>query len=288
VFLHVPKCGGTYILGVIGELLRMYSYLKHRRTPMLNLITFDIVDYRSPHIKIFATDKMKFDRCYSNTYRYVTNLEEFLKLYATGQISVFAAACTSRLLTTKKQDELFTFLEKVDKQPVFFTALRTPYSRVMSMYYVHKKTQTILPSLSSDTPEGNLEEFSNFIISHDSEVDWLHRYLVYVFQKFNEDILLNFCTNYLHAEHTENCFAHIKVVFEAVYGTSLSKYLDFLPPDIVYKNQGIKHKIFTPEDLSDETLQKFKKLHAKDSAIVKALLPNLQYDSTDTCEKLLL
>lgn len=286
VYIHVPKCGGTYTLAVIEELLRMFSFLKYKSKPRLNLITFNIrtTPALGPSVKIFATDRLKLEKPYSAITTYDVELAEFLKLYAGGDISVFAAACTSRLLSEQTQEAFLNILELINKAPVFFTTLRTPYSRVMSMYYVHKKKRSRLASLNSRTTEGTLEEFSNFITSHDSEPGWLQEYLAYVFQKFDKSALLTFCAGHLHAAHTKDSFQHVKKIFLNVYGKKLANYLDFLPPDTIFKNSGIKNKIFHPESLTAATLERFKYMHAIDTELIKTALPSLEYDSTDTCE----
>jgi hypothetical protein len=282
VFVHIPKCAGTYTLSVLRELLRLHSYLTFRSTPMENLIIFEIKHRGVTCISILALDAKKSSKVYIGKYEHTTDFENFINFYNTGDISVFAVAVTSGMQAHKKQEELYKILEILEKKCVFFTNLRTPYSRAFSMYKVHKANNRKLASLNLKYSGHSPAEFENFLTSPDSEPGWVKDYLSYTFQKTQEE-LITFLQNSVYSTHFLNALDQINFIFRKLYGDSLANFLNFIPTVQLNENKGVPIKLYNPEELSDEGLDKYKKLHSVDIELVTQIMPWLKYDETHTC-----
>jgi len=287
VFLHIPKCAGTFTLGILGELLRLYSYLVFRKVPKANLITFELLFQKNSHacaagLTAYAVDANKNQRTYAEKNNCRIDFDDFLKLLETGDVEIFCLAVTSKLLSNDAQDKLFLLQEASTKPFVYFMHLRSVYSRCLSMYNVHKAVGTIrLKTLTLPRDEASLEEFSTYLISYDSEPEWLHIFISYIFPALAPSKIPEFSKSYITAGAFYDARKTIKEVFSSVYGKVLGDFVDYIPDEMVLGNKGISLANYRPSELSTEVVEKYKRLHEKDIHLIKTLLPNATFDSLD-------
>lgn len=280
VFLHIPKCAGTFTLQLLIQLLFVYSYLKFRVfQPEKYWVVYQVYDGDLLFLRVLTLDTKKENRGVKNFQD--IKFDDFLNLYRSGDIHIFCMVVTSQAFLVKNNPFLSAIGAVRNKSFIFFTNLRSVFSRCLSLYHVHKKNKKPLASLYLPHDEYSIDEFSKFLKSHDSSPGWISYFFSTVFNMSPSEVSM-FVKNYVGATHITGVIPQLEYVFSSVYGEGLTNFLKSLPE--VHMNDGNYSNSFTPDSLSSEDMEAFKRLHSNDITLVKAMLPELTYDSSGVCE----
>jgi len=183
VFVHVPKCAGTYALAVFGQLMFKYSqsktWNKSKRLCVFvmndnNLIVATLLIYDCNDI----TNNTQFRTASSSCYHKEIFLSDLLDGFDMGwKFFIFAASIESsglRLLAKRVFDVICAANDGV---PLFFTTIRDPFSAITSLFNYIKGDSSLHErnrrKISSTT-------FSEYVTSHEMPDSWIIRELAEV------------------------------------------------------------------------------------------------------------
>ena len=286
VFLHIPKCAGTYTLHILIQLLYVYSYLKYKVIePKKHGVVYQVYEDDWLYLRVLALDAKKDTRPGEATELF-KNLDYngFLKLCHSGDLDIFCIVVTSQAFRVKNRDFLSIISSVEQKSFIFFTNIRSVFSRCLSLYHVHKKNKRQMPSLYLPHDEFSAEEFSKFLTTADSSPNWILQFFTHIFNMHTREVT-EFVKKYMGIAHITEVVPQLIDVLNPMYGKGLTNFLTYLPQTHI--NAGNYAAVYTPTDLTVETLEKFKNAHSHDLALVKAMLPELKYDETGVCENTL-
>ena len=209
VYIHIPKCGGSFIrqgLSFLNQFYCMafYGYSTENASTILVTSTNQQPFLIANVIKISDTDCTNLKN--GDIIRLTT--EEFLKVLSSKCYKVFALTITSIFVRDACESKLKLITQHLVNQQynlIYFSSFRNPIERAKSLYYVHKKTKTLIPCLDL-LKNPSKEEFSVFLSSHYSEPNWVSMYLSYIFNEythytFNETVSLADTNFQLLKEH---------------------------------------------------------------------------------------
>ena len=287
VFLHIPKCAGTYTLQLLIQLLYIYSNLKFKITaPKKHAVVYQIYENDLLFLRVLALDAKKDIRPGEDTELFKNlDFNSFLKLCHSGDLDIFCMVVTSQALRIKNKDFLSIISLVEEKSFIFFTNVRSVFSRCLSLYYVHKKNKRELSSLYLPHDEYSVEEFSKFLNSGDSSPNWISYFFSSIFNMNTREVF-EFVKKYMGVAHITDTVPQLADILKPIHGQGLTNFLKYLPQTEI--NPGRYTKVYTPADISMVALEGFKKLHSGDLALVQAMLPDLKYDETGTCESTLI
>jgi hypothetical protein len=98
--------------------------------------------------------------------------------------------------------------------------------------------------------------------------------------------VFEFVKKYMGVVHITDVVSQLVDILKPIHGVGLTNFLKYLPQAEI--NPGRYTKVYTPVDISTSALEGFKRLHSNDLALVHAMLPDLKYDETGTCESTLI
>ena len=277
VFIHVPKCGGTFIRGSFF-LLNKYCCIYQKKLNQNNAGVIFIVDKsKQPFALIYVTQN-------SNTINpkfvikeniHYLKTDEFLDFMSSNCFDVFAIAITSVVIKDRCQDQIeliLTYLKTLYELKMF-VVLRDPFERAKSLYYIHKYNKTPLDCFTSD--QSSLIEFNKFLSSHYSESNWITMFLSYVFKRYTKydydptlnitDDIFSLLNGYLNSTKVDlvllpnlvSYFSKILCdIYMPLYGTLLNYHA--LNATSATFNSTIKAINFRSEDVDQNSLTTFK------------------------------
>lgn len=276
VFIHIPKCGGTYVRGSFFLLNKFYCMYCKNLPQNKGGAIFITDKSKEPFALIYVTQNPtianpKFVMT-ENIYRMSTN--EFLKYASSGYFYVFAVAITSVVIKDHCQEQLSLILDylKTLYKIKLFISIRDPFERAKSLYYVHKARNTQLECFNSEQP--CVEEFSKFLSSHYSEPNWISMFLSYIFKQytfydFNKHVPIIDTTYELLTSHLDssvdivtlpNITKYASEMLSNIYFPSMGNllfYYESIAPSIAF-NSTIKAIDFSSEDVDVNSLAAFK------------------------------
>jgi len=186
VFIHIPKCGGTYVRGsffLLNKFYCLYGKKLHQNKAGAIFITDKS---KEPFALIYITQNPSIANpkfvISENIHRMSTN--EFIDYASSKCFYIFAVAMTSVIIKDHCQEQLSLILDylKTLYKIKLFISIRDPFERAKSLYYVHKARNTQLECFNSEQP--CIEEFSRFLSSHYSEPNWISMFLSYIFKQY--------------------------------------------------------------------------------------------------------
>ena len=150
VFYHIPKCGGSYVNGLVGRILNHSKPgLRVLHNSNIGIVAF-VVD---------TTIEDRFTPLWGDE-------EEFFKFVTSAD--TLLAICTLPVNTDARP--LFDFIQKLldacDKEGTYYTAVRPPYERMQSLY--NHLSDTVFSSFN----------FEEFIQSDHCSGSWIARNLL--------------------------------------------------------------------------------------------------------------
>lgn len=295
VFIHIPKCAGVYVKGAMLALLRYYAWHIYRRIPKYICGYIEIGKvYEAPKVSELMTEvdgaTMKFTQLTPSATDMVAFVvfksqipewarvhechfaltpEEFLTMLKDGAIDVFAAMVTSEMWEHNSFWLLEEFRKLCPKPVSFFTSLKPPFERALSMYYVNKQHGANIPSFNLPFNEFSKEEFTKFLLSNDSEPGWISQFLL---QLFGDDLSL--------VDITAAPIQDVNYLLNSVFSKAYSEVV--LPPELCLTESGVagfprsnvtdKKHVFSQSDLSEKELSDYQNLHSPDIAVIDFLL----------------
>ena len=203
VFLHIPKNAGTYVLGVTMSLFRYYGTRKGWKNKIgwnLNLRRILLQKKDKQIATLFVYDpeeirhvNLKFKSLPTNEYCNVVDLNDFCKEFKRNQLTLFSIIIEDHGVKYIKDGLFDGFCTQADSTPFYYTILRDPYERALSLY------SYITSSASLHEPTHNkfiCGTFIDYINSYQLEDSWLIRKLSKIpdNEKITEDAFNEACS----------------------------------------------------------------------------------------------
>lgn len=294
VFIHVPKCGGTFIRRTLFELLRVYCLAVHKIIPAKQgaiILIGGEPNFVLPHAGLAQTGIIAYCAIKNKNYLppkpsgtesekilYRMPVEDFTEAIKNENLDVFSMAVTSVLLIREQESDLRK-IEEVLKLK-YFVSLRSPFERAKSLYFVHKNRDPYLPCFYENTP--SLQEFEKFLLSQYSEPNWVSCFLAYVFSNktgglanapMSEEIFKNLTQvmNSVSIISMESIGKGLRDIFSKVYSSyigNLALDVELRAPDI-YFNRGYNKKSYRANDIGGDSLAIFNSKNSFDIELFK-------------------
>jgi len=184
VFLHIPKNAGTYVLGVTMEMFRHYGIINGWRNELnwnLNLRRILLQKNGNQIATLFVYDpkkirntNLKFKSLSNDNHCNIIDTEDFLNELKHGQLIIFSIIIEDHGTKYIKDDLYKTICETANVLPFYYTILRNPFERALSLYnYIispescHESTHNIFV----------YKTFTDYVRSYHLEDSWLIRNL---------------------------------------------------------------------------------------------------------------
>lgn len=249
VYLHIPKCGGTFVRVAIYEMLRLYCGVGHGKVPKDWAATIEVGSGRDADMVVNGVLRTIPEDCRVEDTNYFMSRERFLDFARSGGVDIFAVTATSEMWASRSRETLDVLGEVCGKEFRFFATFKDPFDRALSMYYVQKQRGVVLNSFFLPANESSLEEFSAFLTSYDSEPNWASQFLDYV------------GTKDVRTESLSRVVPFLSSFFSEIYHPAVGMAAEFTEGPV---NMTQKEKVFRPEQLSDECFLAYYNLHARD------------------------
>jgi hypothetical protein len=266
VFLHIPKNAGTYVLGVTMELFRHYGISKGWRNELnwnLNLRRILLQKGGIQIATLFVYDPYKtrnsnpkFKHVSYDDYCNLVELHEFEKKLKNKNLNLFSIIVEDHGTKYIKNGLFKSLCETVDSIPFYYTVLREPYDRALSMFNYIKSSKSI------HEPTHNkviCDTFIDYINSPQLEDSWLVRRLNGISDEeiITEKEFINTCyiLENFYIKDIKYVEEMIDDVFLECYGIKKSSFSDF--SFNVDKNSTQKKIIILFNELEDDTKKRF-------------------------------
>jgi hypothetical protein len=283
VYIHIPKCGGTFTRSAMFELMRLYCLAVHKIPPVRRGAVVSIGE-GDPSITAYCfvrrgdTVLPQTPDSVQNKIFYRMSVDEFTDSLGRGELDVFSVSIHSVLMRVGMVEGWAKIERKLLEQYKlnYFTSMRPSFDRAVSLYYVQKKRNPDLSCFHSIEP--SLEEFMEFLMSPHSERNWVSSFLAYVFGLETKP----------HALHPES-FAKLEKIMESkvetislnklgdgvrkVFSEAYSPYIGDLlvnyepQADPFHINKTVKPIQFKSEDIKEACLKEFKNANSYDVAL---------------------
>lgn len=249
VYLHIPKCGGTFVRVAIYEMLRLYCGVGHGKVPKDWAATIEVGAGGDPDLVVNGVLREIPEDCRVEGTNYAMSRERFLDFARKGGVDIFAVIATSEMWASKSREVLVALEGICGKKFCFFATFKDPFERALSMYYVQKQRGVVLNSFFLPANESSLEEFSAFLTSYDSEPNWASQFLDYL------------GTKNVRIGGLDRVVSFLSSFFSEIYHPAVGMAAEFDGGPV---NVTQKESVYRLEELSDECVSAYLNLHARD------------------------
>ena len=249
VYLHIPKCGGTFVRVAIYEMLRLYCGVGHGKVPRDWAATIEVGAGGDPDLVVNGVLREIPEDCRVEGTNYTMSRDRFLDFARKGEMDIFAVIATSEMWASKSREVLVALEEICGKKFCFFATFKDPFERALSMYYVQKQRGVVLNSFFLPANESSLEEFSAFLTSYDSEPNWASQFLDYL------------GTKNVRIGGLDRVVSFLSSFFSEIYHPVVGMAAEFSGGAV---NVTQKESVYRLEELSAECVSAYLNLHARD------------------------
>jgi hypothetical protein len=185
VFLHIPKNAGTYVLSMTMTLFRYYGIIKGWRNKTgwnLNLRIILLEQDRKQIATMFVYDPEEirntnadFKQHSENKYCNIIDVDSFKKELKTKKLILFSIVVEDHGIKFVKDGLYEKFCEEIKSVPLYYTLLRDPFDRSLSMYHYITSSSSI-----HEPTHGAIKfkTFEDYLNSYQLEDSWLIRNLI--------------------------------------------------------------------------------------------------------------
>ena len=270
VFLHIPKCAGTYVEGVLTRVMTWYglqskwnetsSHLWNfclRRVSVLTCtdqicLTLLVYDYQN-----LCEENEKFEKV--DDYSFNIYLDDLLVDIHSFRFFVFAIVIQSHGIRFISFGIIEAICDKWGLDPILFTIMRDSFTKAKSMFsYLSGATsqhETTHKAIKSET-------FESYLNSFECEDSWLIRELLRL--KPNEIITEQHYENTVHylnsffvIDSTNKINLVLKKILQECYEIDYSKLPNEFNGQLVSRNESTNKPKTTFNDLNEEAKEFF-------------------------------
>lgn len=276
VYIQQPKSASTYIRTSISALLKCHAVCLDKYE---TYVVIQITKQQEPIFDVFAFVKNEYASFFKekrNGNRRLSMEWDRYELFFKHKINDVFCVVINATERSRREDVISILHRIISRKPHYFSFIENPFKRVASMYYVHKKIGHLRHTLPS------IDEFSKFMISEDSEPNYVTKLIVSYFGQSADhysgtDEMYEFATQFINQNiemfTLKNVNAALSQVFCSIYG----KHMNHTASNLGDGKTHIKRDYNTTEKpipfnrdcIAIDVLEKFDQLHNYDLAIFR-------------------